>query len=194
MRNSLVLSTLLISLLGGSALGDDAKPAPAPAQPAPARPAPARPAPTRPVKIKLADAKGKSMGTATLSVDPGGVKITLAVKGLTAGDHAIHIHEVAKCEGPDFKSAGAHFNPAHKKHGLDSPDGPHAGDIPNFTVDARGRSAASVVAPGITLDDGAHGVFAGGGTALVIHASPDDGKTDPAGAAGERIVCGVIKK
>ena len=183
MTKTLLLSTMFVSLALGSALADDAKKA-----------GDKKPAATKPVTVKLHDATGKSVGTAKLTADPGGVKITLAVKGLPAGDHAIHIHEAAKCDGPDFKSAGGHFNPDHKKHGMDNPEGPHAGDIPNFTVDAKGASTASVVAPGVTLDDGPHSVFTGGGTALVIHAKTDDGKTDPAGAAGDRIVCGLIRK
>ena len=146
----------------------------------------------KPVTVKLADAKGASIGTATLSADPKGVKIVLKVKGLTAGDHAIHVHETAKCDGPDFKSAGGHFNPEHKEHGMDNAKGPHAGDMPNFTVDAKGVAKATVIAPGVTLDTGAHGIL--GGTALVIHAKADDMKTDPAGAAGDRIACGVIAK
>jgi Cu-Zn family superoxide dismutase len=149
-------------------------------------------APHKPVTVKLSDAKGKSIGTATLSADPKGVKITLDVKGLEAGDHAIHVHETAKCDGPDFKSAGGHFNPDHKEHGMDNAKGPHAGDMPNFTVDAKGVSKASVVAPNVTLDEGAHGILKG--TALVIHAKPDDMKTDPSGSAGDRVACGVIKK
>jgi Cu-Zn family superoxide dismutase len=157
------------------------------------KPAP-KPAPAKPVTVKLADAKGKSVGTATLSADPKGVKIKLDVTGLAAGDHAIHVHQTAKCEGPDFKSAGGHFNPDNKKHGMSNPDGPHAGDMPNFTVDAKGNSKQEVLATGVTLDDGAHSVFTAGGTALVIHAKADDMKTDPAGAAGDRIACGVISK
>jgi Cu-Zn family superoxide dismutase len=177
-------STLFVSLLAGSALADEAKKA------APAKPAPA----AKPVTVKLTDAKGKSIGTAKLSADPGGVKITLAVKGLTPGDHAIHVHETAKCDAPDFKSAGGHFNPEHKQHGTANPEGPHAGDMPNFTADAKGASTASLVAAKLTLDDGPHSVFTGGGTALVIHDKADDLKTDPAGAAGDRIACGLIKK
>jgi Cu-Zn family superoxide dismutase len=176
----ILLSTAFVSVLFGSALAQDKKPA--------------KPAPAKPVTVKLSDGAGKSVGTAKLSTDPGGVKITLAVKGLTPGEHAIHVHETAKCDGPDFKSAGGHFNPDHKKHGKDNPDGAHAGDIPNFTVDAKGGSTASFVAPGVTLDDGEHSVFSNGGTALMIHAKADDLKTDPAGAAGDRVACGLIKK
>jgi len=185
MTKTLLFSALMVSLLAGSALADDAKAK---------KPPPGKPDAAKPVTVKLSDAKGKSIGTATLTADPGGVKITLAIKGLTAGDHAIHIHETAKCDGPDFKSAGGHFNPDHKKHGKNNPDGAHAGDIPNITVDAKGGSTATVIAPGITLEDGPHSVFTGGGTALVIHAKADDLKTDPAGAAGDRIACGLIAK
>jgi len=186
MRKTLVFSSLFVTALASAAFADDAK--------AKKAPMPDKPAAAKPITVKLSDGKGKSIGTAQLSADPAGVKITLAIKGLTAGDHAIHVHETSKCDGPDFKSAGGHFNPDHKKHGHDNPDGAHAGDIPNFTVDAKGGSTATVVATGVTLDDGPHSVFTAGGTALVIHAKADDGKTDPAGAAGDRIACGLIKK
>ena len=147
-----------------------------------------------PVVVKLSDAKGDSIGTATLSSATGGVRVMLAVKGLAPGQHAIHVHQTPKCEGPAFTSAGGHFNPERKQHGIDNPQGPHAGDMPNFLVDSAGRSNATVVAPGITLGDGPHSVFTGGGTALVIHEKADDMKSDPAGNAGARIACGVITK
>jgi len=147
----------------------------------------------KPITVNLQDGQGKSVGTAVLSAAPDGAKIKLNVHDLSAGEHAIHVHQTAKCDGPDFKTAGAHFNPDGKKHGLQNPGGPHAGDIPNFTVDAKGKSKATATAP-VTLGDDPHSVFTGGGTALVIHAKADDNKTDPSGNSGDRIACGVITK
>ena len=146
------------------------------------------------VKVEMHDAMGTSVGTAELSPAPKGVKIKLDLKGLPAGEHGIHVHGVAKCEGPAFASAGGHFNPDMKHHGLMNPEGPHAGDMPNFTVSAKGTAKATVVAPGVTMGDGPNSIFTGGGTALVVHAMVDDQKSDPAGNAGARIACGTITK
>ncbi|HEV2200451.1 MAG TPA: superoxide dismutase family protein [Bryobacteraceae bacterium] len=147
------------------------------------------------VNVSLKDSKGQDVGTAKISEVPkGGVTILLNVKGLPPGDHAAHIHQVAKCDGPAFTTAGGHFNPEMKKHGLDNPDGPHAGDMNNFTVGAKGKAKQMLVNTRVNLGAGDHSLFANGGTALMIHEKADDYKTDPTGSAGNRIACGTITK
>ena len=153
----------------------------------------------KPVKkktVELKDAKGNSVGTATILAKGKGVEVKLDLKDLPPGEHAVHFHQNAKCDPPDFKSAGPHFNPTGKQHGFDNPNGHHAGDMPNFTVKADGKAKATVKDDDVLLGNGSepNSLFANGGTSIMIHAKADDMKTDPAGNAGDRIACGVITK
>jgi len=143
---------------------------------------------SKPVTVEIKNVQGQVAGTAVLSPAPKGVKITLDIKNLPPGEHSLHIHQFAKCEPPDFKSAGAHFSGGHAGHEGMLP----AGDIPDFAliVGADGTAHASTVAPNVTLGSDENSVFSNGGTSIVIHAvSGGTGSAAPA-----RIACGVITK
>ncbi len=142
----------------------------------------------------IKNAEGTSVGTASLRETKDGVLMTVTVKGLPEGLHAVHVHAVGKCEEPAFTSAGGHFNPQNKKHGFKNPDGPHAGDLPDMYVNKDGVGRYEVLVENITLGAGQTSVFDADGSAIVVHATADDNVTDPAGNSGDRIACGVITK
>lgn len=145
-------------------------------------------------KVELKDAQGKDVGTVVIWDQGSGVALEVQLHDLSPGEHAIHFHQVPKCEAPDFKSAGGHFNPENKKHGFDNPEGHHAGDVKNFTVRADGTtSKIHLEDKDVTLKDGPHSLLTNG-AAIVVHAKADDYKTDPSGNSGDRVACGVITK
>lgn len=159
-----------------------------------AAPGGAAPAASDTEVVRLIDAKGEPVGTAALAAENGGVRIRLSVRGLTPGEHGIHFHERGVCKPPDFTSAGGHFNPFGKKHGLLNPEGPHAGDLPNLVVGPDGRAEAIFFTPRVTLERGRpNSLLRPGGTALIIHEKRDDQRTDPTGNSGARVVCGEIR-
>lgn len=145
------------------------------------------------VEVDLLNQEGQSVGTATLTQEENGVKVKVAAKNLPPGTHGFHFHETGVCKAPDFESAGGHFNPDDNSHGFEHEEGPHAGDLPNLAVEEDGTVVAEVVAEHVTLASGEpNSLLKEGGTALVIHAGADDGKTQPSGDSGDRLVCGVI--
>lgn len=138
-------------------------------------------------RAELKDQKGQTVGEVTFTATPHGALVKGTLSNLPPGEHAIHIHETGQCE-PPFTSAGGHFNPMKKSHGVLSPMGKHAGDLPNLHVGADGKAQFDFFAQHLTVKSMADK----DGSAVVVHAGPDDYKSDPAGNAGDRIACGVV--
>lgn len=145
------------------------------------------------VSVDLYNTTSDMVGSARLTEDPDGVKIKVKAAGVTPGFHGIHIHEIAKCDAPFFKSAGNHFNPKDKEHGLMNAKGAHQGDLPNVEADDKGEIDEKITMDGATLLKGNTSLVEQGGSSIIITAQPDDGMTQISGDSGERIICGVIK-
>jgi Cu-Zn family superoxide dismutase len=143
-------------------------------------------------RAELKNATGEVVGTAIFTPADHGVRMSLNLRNLPPGEHGMHIHEAGKCEPPDFKTAGGHFNPERKPHGTLNPAGAHAGDMDNLTVRPDGTARVRIILHGATLGQGNNSLLKPGGASLVIHADRDDLKTDPSGNSGARMVCGVI--
>jgi Cu-Zn family superoxide dismutase len=142
----------------------------------------------------LMDSTGARVGVATFSDSAGTGQLAVSVTGLAPGRHGIHVHETGACTPPAFESAGGHFNPDGKQHGTRNPEGPHAGDLPNLEVEADGSADTTLAVPASLLAEGPASMLGTDQRALVIHADPDDEKTDPSGNSGARVVCGVIQR
>ena len=148
----------------------------------------------RQLMAEIVNTQGQRIGLAFFRQQGNGVEVEVQVGGLPPGTHGMHIHETGTCDPPAFTSAGAHLNPSQRQHGIENASGPHAGDLPNLTVRSDGVGAATALNPYVTLGGGTNSLLKTGGTALVIHAAPDDYRTDPSGNSGARIACGVIKE
>ncbi len=195
-----LLAALLAAAAGCSSSGGNA---PAGATPAPGqRPgqrAPVGAPPTfetrnvAPARAELRDADGRVVGSATFTQGAHGVVLVAELTGLPAGTHAMHIHDVGRCE-PPFTTAGGHYNPGQRQHGVRNRAGYHAGDLPNFTAPATGTARVDAITQDFTLGPGATTLFDGDGSSIMVHSAADDYESDPGGNAGTRIACGVITR
>lgn len=145
----------------------------------------------QPMTAQLLDGAGKAIGDIQVSEDSNGVTLRVSAAGLPQGVHGVHLHEVGKCDTPDFKSAGAHWNPASKQHGRDNPMGAHLGDLANFDISS-GAGSTSYLVGAVKMSGTENALADVDGTSLVIHAKADDYKTDPSGDSGDRVACAVI--
>ena len=155
-------------------------------------PAPAPPPAADSVRAvaMLRTTDGAAAGSASAVNTGGQVVISLDLQGLPPGVHGVHVHMTGRCDGPTFASAGGHWNPADRQHGLENPQGQHAGDMPNLTVGEDGRGTLEYQLRGGGFED----LFDADGSAIVVHASADDQRTDPSGDSGDRIACGVFER
>ena len=172
-----ILAALAVVTACGGRRGNDAEPSPTGTT----------------ARAMMRDAQGRNLGDVTLTQTANGVLLVGQLSGLTEGTHAMHVHAVGRCE-PDFEAAGGHFNPTTRQHGIRNAAGQHAGDLPNINVPANGIVRVEMFTSAFTLGRSGNGVFDADGSALMLHANADDYQTDPSGASGARIACGVIAR
>ncbi|HWB42776.1 MAG TPA: superoxide dismutase family protein [Gemmatimonadales bacterium] len=176
-RASAFCAAVVLAACGGQARGPEGSKLPEPA-----------------ASAGLFDSSGTRVGLATFSVTEGTAQLGVSVSGLAPGEHGMHIHENGACTPPGFESAGGHFNPGGKKHGTLNPEGPHAGDLPNLVAGPDGSADTTFAVSSGLLAQGPGSMVGPQKRAFVIHAGPDDQKTDPSGNSGARVVCGVIER
>jgi Cu-Zn family superoxide dismutase len=145
-------------------------------------------------RAQLRNAAGQTVGTATFTQVGKGIRVALEAQGLPPGIKAVHVHAVGRCDPPDFATAGSHFNPQGRQHGAQNPQGPHVGDLPNVIIGADGTGRLESTTELLTLQRASNSLFDADGSALVVHAAPDDFRTDPTGNSGARIACGVVTR
>jgi Cu-Zn family superoxide dismutase len=138
--------------------------------------------------MPLIDSAGRQIGTVVAWQTTGGISFRVSASGLPHGLHGIHVHPIGRCDPPDFASAGTHWNPTGRQHGLNNPNGPHAGDLPNVEVAANGVLSQTVVLPNATMAQ----LLDADGSSIMIHAQADDYVSQPAGNSGPKIACAVI--
>jgi Cu-Zn family superoxide dismutase len=142
----------------------------------------------------LVDAAGAARGTVHLRQAGGDIALRIEATGLPPGPHGLHVHAVGRCDAPDFASAGGHWNPSARQHGRDNPMGQHAGDLPNLVIGPDGTGTLDATLPARTLAGAPDALLDGDGAAIVVHAGPDDMKTDPSGNSGGRIACAIVSR
>jgi superoxide dismutase, Cu-Zn family len=141
---------------------------------------------------RLLDSGGRQLAVASAVQLNDGLRISVSANGLRPGSYGLHVHSVGRCDAPDFTSAGPHWNPTMRQHGSQNPQGTHRGDLPNLIVGANGQGEIAFTIPEARLSGGVGGMLDADGAAVVLHAGPDDYRTDPSGNSGARIACGVF--
>jgi Cu-Zn family superoxide dismutase len=144
------------------------------------------------VTADVNNAEGHAVAEARATQESDGVRIHVTASGMQPGTYGAHVHAVGRCDAPDFASAGGHWNPTEKHHGRLNPQGQHMGDLPNLTIGANGNGEVDYLIAGATLHGGEHPMLDDDGAAVVIHAGPDDYRSDPSGNSGARMACGVF--